>query len=157
MKSKSNVVARLTIARADNTRVIIEVNSESTFAKFFYYYKQVGMKRSTKEFIHTKSRNEGLHYINAHRQAPGLEVLAERITSSNKVFYGRDGQAKERNPVTSIKLRIIRKREYKKLLHAAPVGMPVVKPIFKVKNPSVGILLLMPTRRVSATPAKVGG
>ena len=149
-KNSNKVVARLTINRADGSRLIIEVNRDSTFSKFFHYFRQTGNRRSTKEFIHTKSRNEGLNYMNAHLQTPGLEVLAERITSSNKVFYGRDGQAKERNPVTSIKLRIIRKREYRRLLNAAPVGMPIVKPIFKVRNPSAGILLLLPTRRISA-------
>lgn len=150
MNKNNKVAARLTINRADGSRLIIEVHNDSTFSKFFHYFRQTGNRYSTKEFIHAKSRNEGLRYINAQQQTPGLEVLADRITSSNKVFYGRDGRAKERNPVTSMKLRIIRKREYRKLLNAAPVGMPVVRPIFKVKNPSVGILLLLPTRRVNA-------
>jgi len=152
--SKNKVVARLTITRADNQKLIIEVHSNATFSNFYQYYRQTGNRRSTKTFIHVRSRNEGLRYINAHRQIPGLEVLAERITSSNKVFYGQDGKAKERNPVTSIKLRIIRKREYKKLLNAAPTGMAIVRDVFPVRNPSVGILLLLPTRRVSE---QVGG
>lgn len=150
MNKNNKVAARLTINRADGSRLIIEVHNDSTFSKFFFYYRQIGNRRSTKEFIHTKSRNEGLRYINAQQQTPGLEVLADHITSSNKVFYGRDGRAKERNPVTSMKLRIIKKREYRKLLNAAPAGMPVVRPIFPVRNPSVGILLLLPTRRISA-------
>lgn len=146
----NKVVARLTVTRADGSRLIIEVHNDSTFSKFFFYFRQTGNRRSTKTFIHTRSRNEGLRHINAQQQTPGLEVLADRITSSNRVFYGRDGRAKERNPVTSMRLRIIRKREYRKLLNAAPTGMPVVRPIFKAKKPSVGILLLLPTRRVSA-------
>lgn len=148
--NKNNVVAQLTINRANNIKLIIEVHKDANFSNFYRYYRQTGNRWSTKEFIHTKSRNEGLNYINAHRQTPGLEVLAERITSSNKVFYGRDGQAKERNPITSMKLRIIRKREYRRLLNAAPTGMPIVRDIFKAKNPSVGILLLLPTRRINA-------
>ena len=146
--NKNNVVARLTITRANNQKVIIEVHSDATFSKFYTYYRQTGNRRSTKEFIHTRSRNEGLRHINAQQQTPGLEVLADRAV--NKVFYSYAAQ----NPVTSMKLRIIKKRLYRKLLNAAPVGMPVVKPIFKVKNPSVGILLLLPTRRVSE---QVGG
>ena len=145
---KNNVVARLTITRANNWKTIIEVHHGATFSKFYTYYRQFGNRRSTKEFIHTRSRNEGLHYINAHMQTPGLEVLADR--AANKVYYGYAAQ----NPVTSMKLRIIKKREYRKLLHAAPVGMPIVRPIFKVKNPSVGILLLLPTRRIRE---QVGG
>ncbi len=150
----SNVVARLTITRADDTKVIIEVQADAKFSEFYKYYRQTGMKRSTKEFIHSKSRNDGLlHYLNPQRQTPGLEVLAERFTASQPAFYGTQTKG-ERNPFTSMKLRIIRKREYKKLLHAAPVGMPVVRPIFPVRNPGIGILMLLPTRRVSE---QVGG
>ncbi len=144
----NNVVARLTITRANNMKVIIEVHSDATFSKFYTYYRQTGNRRSTKEFIHMRSRNEGLHYINAHLQTPGLEVLADR--AANKVYYGYAAQ----NPVTSMKLRIIKKREYRRLLNMAPTGMPVVKVIFPVRNPKVGILLLLPTRRVSE---QVGG
>ena len=145
---KNNVVARLTITRANNWKTIIEVHSDATFSKFYTYYRQFGNRRSTKEFIHTRSRNEGLRYINAHLQTPGLEVLADR--AADKVYYGRF----KHNAVTSMKLRIIKKREYRRLLHAAPIGMPVVKPIFQVRNPTVGIPLLLPTRRVRE---EVGG
>lgn len=145
--NKSKVVARLTIVRADNSRLIIEVHNDSTFSEFFHYYKQAGMKRSTKVLAFTRSRNQGLSHINAQQQTPGLEVIANSITASSRAFLGE--QNGKTNPVTSMKLRILRKREYKKLLHAAPIGMPVVRPIFPVRNPRLGILLLLPTRRVN--------
>jgi hypothetical protein len=151
--NKSNVVARLTITRADNTKTIIEVHNDSTFSEFYFYYRQTGMKRSTKVLAFTRSRNQGLHHINAQQQTPGLEVIANSIKASSKALLGRGVDGKE-NPVTSIKLRIIRKREYMRLLHMAPMGMPVVKPIFPVRNPRLGILLLLPSRRVSE---QVGG
>ena len=145
--NKSKVVARLTIVRADESRLIIEVNSNSTFSEFYFYYRQVGTKRSTKALAFTRSRTQGLKYINAHLETPGLEVIANSIKSSSRAFLGQ--VAGKENPVTSMKLRIIRKREYKRLLNMAPVGMPVVRPIFPVRNPSAGILLLLPTRRVN--------
>src|SRR5688500_9277198 len=105
--NKSKVVARLTIARADNTKTIIEVHNDSTFSEFFRYYRQAGMKRSTKVLAFTRSRNQGLHHINAHLQTPGLEIIRDRILASNAAFLGRV-KGKE-NPITSMKLRIIRK------------------------------------------------
>lgn len=148
-KNSNKVVARLTINRADGSRLIIEVHNDSTFAKFYHYFRQTGNRRSTKTLVRTKNRNAGLSAMEAYHKTPGLEVLADRILSSNQVFCGRDGQEKERNPVVSMKLRIIRKRLYQKVLHAPPVGMPVVNVGFRVKNPGVGILLLLPTRRAA--------
>ena len=145
--NKSNVVARLTITRADNTKLIIEVESNASFSDFYRYYKQTGNRRSTKTLAFTRSRNQGLHYINAQQQTPGLEAIANSITASSRAFLG--AQNGKTNPVTSMHLRIIRKREYKRLLHAAPTGMPVVRPIFPVRNPTAGILLLLPTRRAN--------
>ena len=146
---KNNVVARLTITRANDQKLIIEVHSDATFSSFYQYFRQTGNRRSTKEFIRTGNRNDGLSAMESYRKAPGLDVLATGFAAKQTVFYDRDGQMKERNPITSMKLRIIRKREYKRLLHAAPVGMPVVKPIFPVRNPKAGILLLLPTRRAN--------
>ena len=50
-KKNNQVVARLTITRADETKTIIEVWSDATFSNFFKYFRQTGMKRSTKALV----------------------------------------------------------------------------------------------------------
>lgn len=102
---KSKVVARLTVIRVDNTRLIIEVHCDSTFSSFYHYYTQVGLRRSTKTQIRVANRNEGLtpHY-RAYRMTPRLEVIGKKLSAAG----------------AQVKIRIIRKREYRRLINAAP-------------------------------------
>jgi hypothetical protein len=135
--NKSNVVARLTGTREIGNVTIIEVHKDATFHEFYRIYTQVGRRRSTKRLVRTANRNHGLEpWFAAHRMQPGLEVLAAKW--------------RERKGLT-VKLRIIKKRAYRKLINAPAdqLGLTVIKNVFPVKNPTAGILLLLPTRRVS--------
>jgi hypothetical protein len=104
---KPLVVARLTVVRALGNVTIIEVHSDATFSCFYHIFTQVGKRRSTKRLVRTASRNEGLlPYYRAYLMVPGLKVLAEHWS---------------RQPgVSSVKIRIIKKRAYRQLLSARP-------------------------------------
>src|ERR1043165_4655739 len=100
----NNIVARLTVTRQNGQKIIVEVAEGATFHKFYTYYRQTGNRRSTKYFLRSGSRNDGLTGA-AHAKRAGLESVAlqmQVITISN-------------NPIVNTKLRIIRKRAYKKL------------------------------------------
>jgi len=120
-RGTNTVVARLTVTRQNGWKTIVEVQADASFSSFYHYYRQFGLKRSTKALIRTANRNEGLGVMNARMQQPGLDVIAKRLEA-----YGQ-----ESNPVTGRKLRIIKKRIYRKLLSAAPdvIGQVKVKPI----------------------------
>lgn len=120
--NNSNIIARLTVTRQDKTRTIVEVHADSTFHKFFHYFKQQGSKRSTRQFIRSASRNEGLNPVNAHLQTPSLELIALRL---------RNIQA-ETNPVIRMQLHYFSKRAYRKMITCAPdqLGMSTVRPLF---------------------------
>ena len=111
---KPSVVARLTVVRALGNVTIIEVHSDATFSCFYHIFTQVGKRRSTKRLVRTASRNEGLlPYYRAYLMVPGLKVLAEHWS---------------RQPgVSSVKIRIIKKRAYRKLLSARPDELGLTK------------------------------
>jgi hypothetical protein len=111
---KPTVIARLTVIRAVGCKTIIEVRDDATFNSFYRFYSQEGNRRSTKRQVRCASRNEGLlPYYLAYRMTPGLEKLAERW----RVHPG----------VVSVKVRIIRKRAYRKLINAAPHELGLTK------------------------------
>ncbi len=114
MATNKKVIARLTAIRAIGVRTIIEVQEDATFVSFYHYFTQDGLKWSTKKFVRTANRNESLlpHY-RAYRLQPGLEAIAEHLKTMPQF--------------TSIKIRIIRKRAYRKLLAAAPDALGIVK------------------------------
>lgn len=97
---RSDVVARLTTIRADHSRTIVEVHSNATYSSFYHFYAQQGTKRSTKRSIRTASRSDG----------PSLEMIARKLA----VYQSQS------NPIVQIKLRIIRKRVYRRLISARP-------------------------------------
>ncbi len=106
-KNKIVVVARLTVIREVGVRTIVEVNEDATFGNFYSYFIQDGARRSTKKLIRCANRNEGLRpWYRAYRMEPGLTAIAEHFKTMPNI--------------TSIKIRIIRKRLYRKLLAAAP-------------------------------------
>jgi len=102
---KPVVVARLTVTRAVGSRTIIEVMENATFSNFYRISIQQGNRRSTKRLVRMANRNEGLRSY-GHDQQPGLETIAARWS--------------QQPGVASVKIRIIRKRSYKKLISARP-------------------------------------
>jgi hypothetical protein len=119
--TKSNVIARLTVTRANGWKTIVTVEADASFSSFYKYFKQYGLKRSTKELIRTANRNESLNPINAHLQTPGLDRIEKRLAAYQS----------QSNPIVSTKLRIIRKKAYRRLLAAAPdvLGMAKTSPV----------------------------
>ena len=110
------VVARMTIIRKNDKRMIVEVQSNATFSKFYRYYEQDGAKASTRRLVRTSNRNDGLRYVNAHMRVPGLETLALRWMHQS---FGAH--------VESIRIRYFQKRLYKRLLNANPSTLGMVK------------------------------
>lgn len=114
MKNKSKVVARLTAIGKAGTRIIVEVHEDATFSSFFKFYTQQGAHRITKQLVRVANRNEGLApWHRAYRMQPGLEAIAQTL--------------KTRSQFTSVKIRIIKRRIYRKLLAAAPDALGLVK------------------------------
>ena len=110
--TKSPIVARLTAIRTVGVKTIIEIHADATFSNFYKWYVQ-GNRRSTKTFIRTANRNESLPYINAHLHTPGLEAVKSRLESMKQF--------------TSVSIRIYRKRDYRKLITAAPDQLGLTK------------------------------
>lgn len=131
---KPVVVARLIVTRALGNRTIIEVHEGATFSAFYRIYTQTGNRRSTKRLVRTASRNEGLQpYFRAHLMVPGLKTLAEHWS---------------RQPgVSAVKVRIIRKRAYRKLLSARPDELNMVTS--KVNLPLRNFSALSASRQLS--------
>lgn len=110
----AKVIARMTVTRPRGNLTIIEVREDATFSSFYQVYTQIGKRRSTKRLIRTANRNEGLQpYFRAHLLQPGLEKLAEHWCKIPGV--------------QSVKVRIIRKRLYRKLINARPDELGLVK------------------------------
>lgn len=110
----AKVIARMTVTRSLGNLTIIEVREDATFSSFYQVYTQTGKRRSTKRLVRTANRNEGLQpYFQAYRMQPGLEKIAE---------YWQ-----KRPNVTSVKVRIIKKRLYRKLISARPDELGLVK------------------------------
>lgn len=104
---KPVVVARMTIKRAVGDTTIIEIHEDATFSHFYRIYVQTGRRRSTKRLVLSASRNHGIQpWYRAHLVTPGLEVL-EKMWSA-------------RPHVESVKIRIIKRRAYKRLISAKP-------------------------------------
>lgn len=119
-----NVLARLTATREDGSKFIVEVPADATFHNFYRFYTQQGLKRSTKKFLRSASRNEGMHPTNQHRQIPGLELVALVLIRNR---FG--------SPVKNTRIRYISKKAYKKLIHCAPdqLGLTKVNVLFDNK------------------------
>lgn len=106
-KAKPVVIARLTAVRSVGVRTIIEIHADATFSSFYNYFTQDGKRTSTKKQVRSANRNEGLRpYDRAYRLQPGLEAIAE--------------QFKTMPHFTNISVRILKRREYRRLINAAP-------------------------------------
>jgi len=108
MQDKPKVVARLTATRADKKRLIVEVQQDASFQKFYHFYKQTGDDAGSKTEVRLANRNEGItpHY-RAPRTVAGLYKIAERLTK---------GIAGYKN----MKIVILDAAEYERLTQAAP-------------------------------------
>jgi len=103
--NKSNVVARLTATREVGNVTIVEVHQDATFHQFYRIYTQIGRRRSTKRLVRTANRNAWIEpWYAAHRTQPGLHLL--------------EAKWKGRTNLKTVKLRIIKKRAYRKLINA---------------------------------------
>lgn len=101
--NKSKIVARLTVTREIGVVTMVEVHEDANFSQFYRYYSQEGRRRSTKKLIRTANRNEGLKpWHTAYQKTPGLEMVARIFESMAHV--------------TNVKVRIIKKRAYKRLI-----------------------------------------
>jgi hypothetical protein len=115
---KPVVIARMTVTRANGAKTIVEIWANATFHSFYHFFKQQGARRSTKEPIRTAYRDEGVNVVCArYNQQPGLDVIAKRLE-----MYASQG-----NTVVSTKIRIIRKRAYRKLINATPHELGLTK------------------------------
>jgi hypothetical protein len=104
----------MTVTREVGNLTIIEVHEDATFSRFYHIFTQVGKRRSTKRLVRSANRNEGLRpYFQAHLMQPGLERLAEHW--------------KKQPGVASVKVRIIKKRAYQKLISTTPDQLGLVK------------------------------
>jgi hypothetical protein len=113
-KTGKQVVARMTVIREVGVRTIIEIHEDATYSSFYQFFTQIGARRSTKKFIRCANRNEGLRpWYRAWRMEPGLAAIAEHFKTMPNV--------------TSVKIRIIRRRSYRKLLAAAPDALGMAR------------------------------
>ena len=137
----NKVVARLTAIRADGSRTIVEVHSDASFHSFYRFFSQQGNRRSTKTPVRVANRNTGLPPMNAHVCEPGLEAIVALLQK----FAGNPGNGSNVQKVT---IRIIRRKMYRQLLHAAAdtLGM--------TKAPSFTDPRLMP-RRIAGIPVHI--
>lgn len=97
---KPDVIARLTLTRQDNTRMIVEIHRDARFASFYHIFRQQGNKRSTKKQVR----------IGGRREASSLEGVAINWKMRERAD----------NPIIDIKLKIYRRREYRRLITARP-------------------------------------
>lgn len=131
------VVARLTATKHDGGLIIVEIYAGASFHNFYHHYTQAGKKRSTKKWLRTANRNEGLPNASAYRRQPGLEVLAAQF-KANPLF-------------SSIKIRIIKRRAYQQLITMAAdqLGLSRVTPYTPPRRTRWEIQLPEPKRRYS--------
>jgi len=138
---KKSIVARMTIHHTNGKRTIVEVPEDATFSEFYHFYLQEGKRWSTKKQIRVANRNTGLLSLNAHLQTPGLEAV-----KAQALRWGRE--------IESIKVRVIRKKAYRRLLTTAPdqLGMTKVRTQTDGRIPAfhMGFLPVM------AAPEKAG-
>jgi hypothetical protein len=120
---KPAVVARLTVTRALGVKTIIEVCEDATFNSYYRFFTQQGNRRSTKKLVRTANRNEGLRpYFQAYRMTPGMEKLAE-------LWQQHPG-------VTTVTVRIISRRAYKRLITARPNELGLTQTSAQLPRPS---------------------
>jgi hypothetical protein len=104
---RPDVIARLTLTRQDNTKVIVEVHRGARYAIFYHVFMQQGNKRSTKRQVRIGSRAEGRN----------LEEIAIKWSVRDLL----------NNPITSARIKIYYKREYRRLVSARPDELGLTK------------------------------
>lgn len=137
----SIVVARMTAIRSNNNKLIIEVYADATYSSFYHFHSQEGNRRSTKTQVRVANRNAGLPRVNVHLYEPGLEVLRTELLGADKID----------SAFVSVKVRIIKKRLYKKLITCAPdvLGMAKAGTVEDKIQSSRGIPVYLPVGYVN--------
>ena len=98
--SKSKVIARMTVTKADGKKLIVEVHDDATEHAFYRWYSQEGRKR--KVFIRTSHRTDGADRVaQVLRSTAGLDLLSARMKTYMQI--------------TDVKIRILSKRAYKRM------------------------------------------
>lgn len=106
---KKTVVAQMTIERANQPKLVVQVFADSDFHQFYHWFQQDGRKR--KVFLRASNRNDGITpHWRAAFQTPGLDVLAKR-------------QADVQAHVTRVTIKVLRKRRYQALLTCSPADL----------------------------------
>lgn len=135
MQEQPKVVARLTATRADRTRLIVEVQQDATFFKFYHFYRQVGDDASTKTKVRVANRNEGVYpHYRASRVVCGLYKIGERLSKGIAGYK-------------TMKITILDADEYERLISAAPdeLGLArTVSPFEKTRTWERGIHMAIP-------------
>lgn len=128
---KTNPTAKLTALTPRGETVIVEVPHGATFGDFYHYYTQQGRRYSTKRLARVGNRNEGIdNYRLAPYTRPGLELIAAKY---------------EQSGFTKIKIVILRKRAYKKLIEGDPAGMVKINKTW-ISQPRARAILRYPVR-----------
>lgn len=140
---KADVVARLTVTRQNGWKTIVEISSDATLHSFYRYFRQYGNRRSTREPVRTAGRAEGCLSFLKHLQKPGLELILKRL----EAWQG------ESNPIVSTKLRIIKKRAYRKLINARPDELGMVKSRVNIPEPAWRSERPIPVQTPALAPA----
>jgi hypothetical protein len=105
-KRRNTLVARLTLQKPNNQKLIVEVHEGADFHRFYQWFSKDGRKR--KVALRTSNRNDG---ITLHWRAPfepvGLEAVAARTVAWNKT-------------ITGVTIKIFKKRAYQRMTTCAP-------------------------------------
>jgi len=129
---KKTIVAQMTIERADQPKLLVQVFADSNFHHFYHWFQQDGRKR--KVFLRASNRNDGIYpHWRAAFETPGLDVLAKRQT---------EVQAR----VTRVTVKVLRKRKYQALLTCSPadLNLPTASATQQILDERKGIAVVFP-------------
>jgi hypothetical protein len=119
MCKKSVVIARVTLTHSDRSQTVIEVDDQASFQEFYRWYRRDPGQR-VKHLMRTSMRSD----------AESLEALAQRtqahfdrLATAKGPQYRQIGSWQPRR-INSIKLVVIKKKLYKKVLSLAPNLLP---------------------------------
>lgn len=127
--ARSKIVARMTVRKLDDTRITVEVHSDAGHHNFYHWYKGKGRGR---KFLRHSHRTDGQALF---RHPIGLEVLAKRF------------------PHAKVKITILRKRLYKRLLTCDTTALPGYKRVtsggdlLRFERHRIAVAISVPLRR----------
>jgi hypothetical protein len=144
-QDQPKVVARATITRADGEQIIIEINDQSNFRDFYFWYRRQKGKR-----------NKVLFRTSRRAEAVNLQALADNYIARSKdmpVPAGTRGfvvvYRKAPTPPT-VKIVVMKKKLYKHYLQCETDQLPGHKPVIvKTRN--------LPSIPTASRPASLPG